>query len=87
MTFDSGHDFFSELEPYGIVDPVRVWPMEQRAPAEHSFLKAAREAWQELGVPFMATWKPTHETDRCWALEQFGDPSAGPLKNPRKLRR
>jgi hypothetical protein len=85
MTFGSGYDFFSDLEP-AVIDPVHVWPPSKVPAAELTFLTAAREAWAELGERFLETWTPVDEADRPWALTQFGSPS-GPLKKPKKLRR
>jgi hypothetical protein len=86
ITFDSGHDFFGDLEPYGIAEPCHAWPMEKRPAVERKFQKAAKAAWHELGHAFLAQWKPRSETDVPWALERFGDPH-GPLRRPRTLRR
>jgi hypothetical protein len=74
ITFDAGYDFFSELEPLGIVEPCRVWPLSKQPAARRAFMKAAREAWHELGAAFLAQWKPHHEGDKPWALEEFGSP-------------
>lgn len=53
-TFDSGWDFFSELEPLGVIDPVRA-SEEEEGTAERAFLGAARDAWLSLA---RVSWKP-----------------------------
>jgi hypothetical protein len=101
MAFDCGYDYFSELEPFGVVDPAHIRGFEMVPPvgypeidrvvlkAARAFLRAAREAWAELGVEYMAAWKPEFpdHPEPPWALQVFGDPRAGPLKSPRTLRR
>ncbi len=73
--FDAGYDFFGDLIPLGIVDPVGVWPPEKVPAAKQVFLKAAREAWDDLGQAFLEDyWTPRDADDRCWALQAFGPP-------------
>jgi hypothetical protein len=86
LTFKCGTDFFSDLEPYGVIEPCHADDYEAAARA---FLKEAREAWAELGAVYMATWKPDPRDSVVrlpWALVTFGDPH-GPLRRPRTLRR
>lgn len=64
-TFETGFDFFGDLEPFGFPagsDSIRsIW-------------KAAPEAWQRLGAVFLASWQPTAARSTPWAQEQFGEP-------------
>ena len=76
-TFTTGHDFFGDLKDWGIVHPVDVWPPEKQPAAERAFLKAAREAWDQLGLAFLEGWKPTAAREVPWAREQFGEPRHG----------
>lgn len=71
-TFATGHDFFGELEPLGIVErPVTRSEAESQA-ARAAFVAAVRDAWNELGADFLAEWQ---SLQMPWALEQFGEPS------------
>jgi len=76
-TFDCGHDFFGDLEPLGIVDPVDVFPLNAREMARVTFMAAAVDAWKQVGAVYMSGWRPNGAREKPWALEQFGEPHAG----------
>ena len=62
MSFETGWDFFSELEPFGIIT--------------HEQLRAAApEAWDRFGDEFLAKWTPTASQATPWAIEEFGPPN------------
>ena len=73
MVFECGADYFGET---GLIEPVHVWPMENRPAVEKVWRAAVRDAWQRVGWRFMETWDPEPPPHRQtpWALEQFGEP-------------
>lgn len=78
MMFQTGFDFFGQLTPLGIPDPLRIHPAEgdARADAEVEWDKATREAWARLGPEYMARWEAPrgHEESLPWAFETYGPP-------------
>ena len=72
MTFESGHDYFRET---GFVEPVHVWPPEDRPLAERAFRSAALAAWLRVGALFLERRKAANEhRDLPWAQVEFGEP-------------
>ena len=74
MVFICGHDFFNET---GLVEPVHVWPLEDRPPAEKAWRAGVKAAWQRLGKRFLETWEPEGpppHRQTPWALIEFGEP-------------
>jgi hypothetical protein len=70
MTFESGHDYFHDLEPYGAVEP---------APADRTrrtWKAKVRKAWQRLGKRYLSQSKPKGplHAQVPWALTEFGKP-------------
>jgi hypothetical protein len=75
MTFESGHDYFFDLEPHGVVDPTFV-ASEHRTSARRTWKAKVRKAWQRLGKRYLAGWKPKGPLHRQapWALTELGQP-------------
>jgi hypothetical protein len=75
MVFTSGHDYFGDLDPLGLVEPHRAPPESQARPdAEAAWDDALREAWAVHGRAFMAQWEPQPGKPLPWAAETFGLP-------------
>ena len=48
--FESGYDFFgAAAEACGLVEPVNVWPPEDRPAAQNAWDAAAADAWRRIG--------------------------------------
>jgi hypothetical protein len=60
--FETGYDFFGELEPFGIED-------------DQTARSLARDAWAQFGAAFLRQWEPTPVRELPWAYEAFGDPA------------
>ena len=73
-TFEFGHDFFGDLNPLGIEERPLTRSAQESAEARAAFKAKAREAWEQLGAAFMASWQPTTAHELPWAFEQFGKP-------------
>jgi hypothetical protein len=68
MLFETGYDFFRDLE--------RLYGLKQ-----DEIPKRARAAWRRLGSAFLSTRQPTAARTMPWALGEFGRPrSSGPSK-------
>ena len=71
--FETGDDFFGELEDFGLVEPVAVPPAEREA-AQARWDEALRGAWAKHGADFMRDWCPTGARTLPWAAEVYGMP-------------
>ena len=77
MKFQTGFDFFEELAPLGIPNPLRLPPSsEECAAANKAWDEATREAWARLGPEYMQRWEAPrgHEGKMPWAFETYGPP-------------
>lgn len=85
MVFQTGHDFFGEVQAMtGLVAPNRAPMGADRKTAEAAWRDAAREAWHRFGPAFLATFQGDKEP---WALVQFGRPwEDDPASRRRALR-
>ena len=63
VLFETGHDYFGDLRPFGIHDDATA----------HA---GAREAWAQFGDAFLRGRDPLQQNRaQPWALEEFGKPS------------
>jgi hypothetical protein len=75
MAFESGFDFFNDLEPLGLVEPHNAPMGPEREAARAAWEAALQAAWTEHGPGYLAARNPRLQAAaRPWALEQFGDP-------------
>jgi len=64
--FETGYDFFGDLEPLGF---------NGSSDADRASRAAAKEAWERLGGLFMQTWQPEpNGRQKPWAFEEYGEP-------------
>lgn len=59
--FETGYDFFHDLEQFGIC-------------GHKAATRAAGPAWRRLGARFMVTWRPNVNVQTPWAILTFGPP-------------
>ena len=71
VVFQTGFDFFSDLAPFGLREPVHVSPADREA-ARAAWDAALRDAWAKHGHDFMRTHEPGQRTP--WAVKAFGLP-------------
>ena len=73
--FESGYDFFGDLDAIGLVDPaVARLGDSDLVVAKAEFRTAAEDAWRRHGRAFMAVWAPKAARENPWALQEFGRP-------------
>ena len=65
FVFSGGHDYFDELEPLGIDTDHYSRPSREDSYA----------AWLRLGEAFLELPRAPEQGD-CWALREFGPPTA-----------
>jgi len=59
MVFETGYDFFDDLQPYGLN-------------SDEEARRAARKAWARLGRHYLQMRQP--DPREPWALKRFGEP-------------
>jgi hypothetical protein len=69
LVFMCGSAFTGDLARVGLIDPRSLDAGPRREEVRAEFMRAARDAWNRLGLTFLA-----ENQNARWAFEQLGEP-------------
>jgi hypothetical protein len=76
LMFESGHDFFGDLDALRLPDPLRLHPeSDARAAAQAAWNDVTRDAWARHGWAFMQQRETRPNRELPWAAVAFGLPA------------